>query len=375
MRRLYFDHNATCPLRESARRALIACWDGPPAGNPSSVHAEGRLARSRIEEAREGLAAALGCERDEVLFTSGGTESNVTALSWVAPERLILHSATEHPSVLATLARRGNVRALPVDVEGHLDAGAFSAALRDGPALVSIALANHETGVLQDIGRLAAAARGAGALLHCDASQGFGKLPLSFRELGVDLLTVSAHKLGGPVGIGALVVRRGIPLRPLLTGGEQEGGLRAGTEASALACAFAAAADEALRRLPVAGPMWAAWTSTLRAQLVAMEPTVCFNSPAQGVLPNTLNASFPGRSGAALVQRLDLEGVAVSHGSACASGSRRPSPVLTAMALGDERARSAVRISVGPCNSEDDLREFPARLERALGGVAVRATD
>lgn len=376
MRRLYFDHNATCPLRPAARQALLRCWDGPPAGNPSSVHAEGRLARRWLEEARERLAACLDCQRDEVLFTSGGTESNVTALASVESQRLIVHSPIEHPSVLATLARRGNVRALPVDVAGHVDPEALAAAVAGSPrpALVSVGLANHETGVLQDIGALATAAHAAGALLHCDASQAFGKLPLSFRALGVDLLTVSAHKLGGPVGIGALIVRHGLPLRPLLTGGEQEAGLRAGTEAASLAAAFAAAADEAVVRLPVDGPMWAAWTARLRAVLAASEPSVRFNSPERGVLPNTLNASFPGRSGSALVQRLDLEGVAVSHGSACASGSRRPSPVLVAMQLGDERARSALRISLGPENTEDDLLAFPGRLERALADVAVRAS-
>jgi cysteine desulfurase len=340
------------------------------------VHAEGRLARRWLEEARERLAACLDCQRDEVLFTSGGTESNVTALASVDPQRCIIHSPIEHPSVLVSLARRGNVRALPVDVMGRVDsqalADAFAGASR--PALVSVGLANHETGVLQDIPAVASVAHAGGAILHCDASQAFGKLPLSFRALHADLMTVSAHKLGGPVGIGALIVRRGLSVRPLLSGGEQEAGLRAGTEAAALAAAFAAAADEALARLPVEGPMWARWTARLRAVLAATEPSVQFNSPEREVLPNTLNASFPGRSGAALVQRLDLEGVAVSHGSACASGSSRPSPVLLAMQLGEERARSALRISVGPSNSDDDLLAFPGRLERALADVAVRAS-
>jgi cysteine desulfurase len=374
MRRLYFDHNATCPLRECARDALRRCWEEPLAGNPSSVHAEGRLARRWLEEARERLAAVLDCHRDEVVFTSGGTESNSTALAGIEPDRWILHSPIEHPSVLAPLARRGHVRALPVDDEGHVDPGAVSAAGALRPALVSIGLANHETGVVQDLAALAAAAHAAGAAFHCDASQAFGKLPLSVRALDVDLLTVSAHKLGGPVGIGALVVRRGRPLRALLAGGEQEGGLRAGTEAAALASAFAAAAEEAIARLPVDGATWARWTTRLRATIAAEEPSVRFNSPERGALPNTLNASFPGRPGGALVQRLDLEGVAVSHGSACASGSRRPSPVLLATTRDDERARSALRISVGPANSEADVLEFPARLVRALRGVAVRAS-
>jgi len=374
MRRLYLDHNATCPLRACARDALRRCWEGPLAGNPSSAHAEGRVARRWLEEARERLAATLDCHRDEVVFTSGGTESNSTALASADPERWILHSPIEHPSVLAPLSRRGNVRALPVDDEGHVDAGFVSAAGALRPALVSVGLANHETGVVQDIAALAAAAQAVGAAFHCDATQAFGKLPLSFRGLGVDLLAVSAHKLGGPVGIGALVVRRGLPLRALLAGGEQEGGLRAGTEAAALASAFAAAAEEAVARLPADGPMWARWTSHLRATIAAEEPSVRFNSPERGVLPNTLNASFPGRAGGALVARLDLEGVAVSHGSACASGSRRPSLVLLATTRDAERARCALRISVGPANVEDDVLAFPARLARALAGVAVRAS-
>jgi cysteine desulfurase len=376
MRRLYLDHNATCPLRPAAREVLRRGLEAG-AGNPSSAHAEGRLARRWIEEARERLAARLDCQRDELVFTSGGTESNATVLGSVPAGRWVLHSPIEHPSVLVPLAGRAHVRALPVDDRGHLDpealaAGSGAGALR--PALVSIGLANHETGVVQDLGPLAERAHALGADLHCDASQAFGKRPLSFRELGVDFLTVSAHKLGGPVGIGALIVRAGRELRPLLRGGEQEGGLRAGTEAAALALAFAAAADEALERLPVDGAMWAAWTTDLRATLRAMEPSVQFNSPEHDGLPNTLNASFPGRSGAALVQRLDLEGVAASHGSACASGSQRPSPVLLALGWPEERARSALRLSVGPSNTDDDLREFPLRLARVLSDVAVRAS-
>lgn len=371
MRRLYLDHNAGCPLRESARRELERRL-GEPLGNPSSAHAEGRAARRVLEEARERLAPLLGCRRDELVFTSGGTESNVTALGCARDDGWIVHSPIEHPSILATLARRGNVRALPVDVEGHVDAGAVAGG-GPAPALVSVGLANHETGVIQDLAALAAAAHAAGAALHCDASQAFGKLPLSFRALDADLMTVSSHKLGGPVGIGALIVRRGLTPRPLLLGGEQEGGLRAGTEAAALASAFAAAAEEAVARLPVDGPMWARWTARLRAALAVMEPSVHFSSPERGALPNTLNASFRGRSGATLVQRLDLEGVAVSHGSACASGARRPSPVVLALTRDEALARGALRISVGPANTDEDVLEFPARLARALADVAERA--
>jgi cysteine desulfurase len=370
VRRIYLDHNATCPLRANAREALHAAEE-LLLGNPSSAHEEGRRARRLLEDARERLAAAVGCERDEVVFTSGGTESNTLALRAVAG--LVLHAPIEHPSVLRPLEARGEARALPVDEWGRVDPGAIArAAGGERAALVSVALANHETGVVQDVPALARAAHAAGARLHCDASQALGKWPLSFRDLDADLVTLSAHKVGGPPGMGALLVRKGLPVLPLLLGGEQEGGARAGTEASALAAAFAAAAEEAVAQRASAALRWRAWVATLRAGLRALEPAICWNSPEDEGLPNTLNASFPGRSGAVLVQRLDLEGVAVSHGSACASGSRRPSPVLLALGADERRARGAVRFSVGPANAEGDAEEALARLQRALRDVAPR---
>ena len=186
------------------------------------------------------------------------------------------------------------------------------------------------------------------------------------------MVGLSAHKVGGPPGVGALLVRKGTPLAPLLLGGEQEGGARAGTEATALACAFAAAAEDAVAERAEAATRWSAWIASLRAGLASLEPAIQWNSPDDEVLPNTLNASFPGRSGAVLVQRLDLEGVAVSHGSACASGSRQPSPVLLAVGADERRARGAVRFSVGPTNVAGDVQELLARIARALRDVAPR---
>ncbi|HTE05321.1 MAG TPA: cysteine desulfurase family protein [Planctomycetota bacterium] len=373
MARLYLDHNASCPLRAEARAAIVDVLDDGQLGNPSSAHADGRRARARLESAREELARVLDCGRDEVLFTSGGTESNALALSAAPPDRAVLHAPIEHPSLLVPLAARPGAVALAVDGEGRVDPDepARHAALR--PALLTVALANHELGVVQDIRRLAAGARSAGMLVHCDASQAAGRLPLSFRELGVDLMTVSAHKLGGPVGIGALIARSGAPLRALLRGGEQEAGLRAGTEAVALAAGFAAAAAAAWRELPQAAPRWLAWCLQLRERIARMEPDATFNSPARGGLPNTLNVSFPGRPGSSLVHRLDLEEVSVSHGSACASGSLKPSPVLLACGAGEDRARGALRISVGPVNRPEDLVEFGVRLARVLSAVPPRA--
>jgi cysteine desulfurase len=322
VKRLYLDHNATCPMRVSARRSLSRCLEAPVVGNPSSVHADGRLARRWLEDAREALASMLDCGRDELVFTSGGTESNALALSAADPACVVLYAPTDHPSVTRVLAERPRAIALPVDADGRASMPPLG---RERPALLSVALANHETGIVQDVRALGEAAHAVGASVHCDASQAFGKLPLSFRELGVDLLTVSAHKLGGPPGIGALVVRAGCTLRPLLRGGAQESGLRAGTEPAALACAFAAAAHDAMQGLADTLERWQHWTTSLCASIRALEPSVRLNSPATGRLANTLNVSFPGRSGSALVQRLDLEGVSVSHGSACASGAARPS--------------------------------------------------
>jgi len=367
VRRIYLDHNASCPLRAEARAALVGALEAA-AGNPGSAHAEGRAARRVLEEARERLAAAVGASRDEVVFTSGGTESNALALL-AAGQGLVLHSPIEHPSVLRPLAARGGARALPVDKWGRVDPAALAGAQA---ALVSVALANNETGVVQDVAGLARAAHAGGALLHSDASQALGKWPLSFRDLGADLLTLSAHKAGGPVGVGALLVRKGVALSPLLLGGEQEAGLRAGTEAAALAAAFAAAAQAAVGELPRAAPRWRGWVALLRAGLARFAPEACLNSPEDGGLPNTLSVSFPGRAGAVLVQRMDLEGVALSSGSACSSGAQRPSPVLLALGADERRARGALRFSFGPANSDGDAEEALARLARVLRDVAAR---
>ncbi len=371
MTRLYLDHNASCPLRPEARAALEQAFADGCAGNPSSAHADGRRARRLLEDSRERLARVLDCHRDEIVFTSGGTEANTLALS-AAPGGTLLFAPIEHPSITVTLRHREGARALPVDGAGRVVAEAITGAAR--PGLVTVGLANHELGVVQDIPAVVAAARRAGALVHCDASQALGKWPLSFRELGVDLLTVSAHKTGGPVGIGALLCRRGTPLRPLFRGGEQEAGLRAGTEAAALAAGFAASAAAAAAALPAATPDWRRWIDALRRVLLALEPAAHCNSPASGGLPNTLNLSFPGRSGAALVQRFDLEGVSVSHGSACASGSLLPSPVLLAVGAGEERARSALRLSAGPANSDAEVATFAERAGRVFADVMARPT-
>jgi cysteine desulfurase len=376
VKRLYFDHNATCPMRASAREALLSCLSDPLAGNPSSVHADGRRSRQRLEEAREELAALLDCDRDELLFTSGGTESNAMSLAAAPAERPVLHGPVEHPSILAPLALRPGSVPLPVDGFGRVDPEDVTrAAASASPGLVTLALANHEVGTVQDTSAIAEAAHRADALVHCDASQAFGKWPLSFRQLDVDLMTLAAHKLGGPVGIGALVVRKDTPFSGLILGGEQESGLRPGTEPAILAAAFAAAAREAVTELPDAAPRWHGWTEQIWRSLADGEHEVVRNSPEDGRLPNTLNVSFPGRVGSSLVQRLDLEGVSASHGSACASGSVRPSPVLLALGSNEARAIGALRISVGPLNADEDVPEFLVRLARVLDAIATRTNS
>jgi cysteine desulfurase len=367
--RIYLDYNATCPLRESARVALAAAL-AEGGGNPSSAHSEGRAARQRLEEARERLAGALDCGRDEVVFTSGGSEANALALTAAPEGRPVAVSAIEHPSLRLWQRPGQPLEVLSVDAEGQLAANALEAS---NAGLVSIARANHEVGTVADVPFWSTLAAERGMLMHTDASQAFGKILLSFRSLGVDLMTVSAHKVGGPVGIGALIVRRGAELKPLWPGGEQESGLRPGTEAVALACAFAAAAEECQALLPRRAGAYRRWNNRLRSYISGVDGSAVFNSPLEGGLPNTLNVSFPGRPGASLVHRLDLEGVAVSHGSACASGSLQASPVLTAMGLGDERARSALRISLGPDTTDEDVDQFCSRLSVVLDDVRPRA--
>jgi cysteine desulfurase len=374
VKRLYLDHNATCPVRASALDALVEALGRADVGNPSSAHAHGRAARALLEEARERLAATLDCDRDEVVFTSGGSESNALALAAAPVEQPVLVSAIEHPSLVRWSVEPAEgcapVTVAPVDADGNIDLDLLSAR---SPGLVSLGRANNEVGLVPDVRACALAARERGILSHTDACQAFGKILLSFRSLAVDLMTVSAHKVGGPVGIGALLVRKGTPTRPVLRGGGQEGGLRPGTEPAALAWSFAAAAEEAVGELPLRAGAYRSQVNRLRSYIRDVDDSVVFNSPEEGGLPNTLNVSFPGRPGSSLVHRLDLEGVSVSHGSACASGSLEPSPVLAALGIDDECARTAVRISVGPTTHDADIEDFATRLASVLLDVPRRA--
>jgi cysteine desulfurase len=352
--RVYLDHNATTPVREEAllamERALRETW-----GNPSSVHAEGAAARAAVERARAEVAGLLGTEPDAVVFTAGATESNNTAIRSAAraagrPGSLVA-SAAEHPSVdapLAALEASGwRIARVPVDAEGLLDPDAVAAAIAPDTALVTLLWGNNETGVVQPLERIAPLVRERGVPLHVDATQCAGKLPVDLARLPVDLLSLSAHKLGGPKGAGCLVVRRGLELSPLLLGGPQERRRRGGTENVPGIAGLGAACALAARELPERMRRWGELRDRLWQGIRDKIPRVRRNGSAERALCNTLNVEIEGAPGEILVQALDLEGIAVSTGAACASGSLHPSHVLEAMGRSPAAARSSLRFSVG----------------------------
>lgn len=343
--RIYLDHNATSPLRPSARDAMLVALD--VGGNASSVHGEGRAARKLLDDAREALGFALGCLPEMIVFTSGGTEANNMALRGVQAERVLV-SAVEHPSVLAAARASGKpLDLIPVDGEGRVDLAALERMLGGPNVLVSVMLANNETGVIQPIADVVALARKAGALVHVDAVQGFGKIPVNFGLLGCDLMTVAAHKVGGPVGVGALVIRDGLVVEPLLLGGGQELRRRAGTENLAGIAGWAAVSRENPLKIKV-----------LRDELESsLESAVILGAGAER-LPNTTCFAMPGFRAETLLMNFDLAGVAVSSGSACSSGKVGRSHVLEAMGVAPEVAASAVRVSLGWNSTAADVRHF-----------------
>ncbi|WGR68108.1 MULTISPECIES: cysteine desulfurase family protein [unclassified Bradyrhizobium] len=375
--RVYLDWNATTPLRAEARMAMLAAWD--LIGNPSSVHAEGREARRLIEKARGALASAVGALPRNVVFTSSGTEANVLALSpgLSAPaggtvERLLV-SAVEHASVLAggrfPSDRIGQIRVTPsgvVDLE-HLNALLGAGA----PALVSIMAANNETGALEPIGKAAKVVHDAGGLLHVDAIQALGKIPFDIKAVGADLATFSAHKIGGPKGVGALVVAEGVSgLEPVLRGGGQELGRRAGTENVAGIAGFGAAVKTAVQTLSEDAERMASLRDRLENGLRSIAGATIFSDDVQR-LPNTVLFSAPGLKAETAVIGFDLEGIAVSSGSACSSGKVQPSHVLPAMGFGPAIAQGAVRVSLGWSTQPEDINRA-LEAWRKLGNTLLR---
>ena len=352
----YLDYNATAPLRPEAAAALAEA--AAAIGNPSSVHRFGRDRRRRIENAREQVAALTGAAPGQVVFTSGGTEANQLALRGAlgGPPTRIIASAIEHDSVLAA-----GVTPAPVGADGLIDLAALAALLAEpaGPTVLSLMLANNETGVIQPVAEAASLAQRAGALVHCDAVQAAGRVTLDMAALGVDLLSLSAHKLGGPPGVGALIVADRVALAAQVVGGGQERGRRAGTENVPGIAAFGAAAVAAAGELDQVGRL-AQWRDRLEREALAGRSDAVVFGAAGPRLPNTSCLGLPGLSSETQVMALDLAGVAVSAGAACSSGKLRPSHVLRAMGATPAVAGSAIRVSLGWATEAADIDRFLA---------------
>lgn len=358
----YLDHNATTPVDPRVVQAMLPYLTGPY-GNPSSLHRYGRAARDGVERARQQVASLVGAQPQQLIWTSGGTESNNLALKglcWGRPRGRVLYGATEHPAVMEaseSLRVEGwDVATIAVGGEGTLDWPAFVTQCASGPLrLASLMYANNETGVLHDTARAAEYIHNAGGWLHVDATQAAGKLPLSLADTGADLLTLSSHKLYGPKGVGALVVKSEVDLMPLLHGGSQERGLRGGTENLPAIVGFGAAAELAMLELDERMTHCRELHAQLEVGLRAI-PGVCILGACAERLGNTTLFALAGWDGEALLMHLDRKGFAVSSGSACASGSGEPSHVLLAMGVDTVIAKGAVRVSFGKSNTLDEVR-------------------
>jgi cysteine desulfurase len=373
-RRTYLDYNASVPLRPEAREAMLAA--AGVGGNPSSVHAEGRAARAVIEAAREKVARLVNARASEIVFTSGATEANnwVMAGGWDA----IAVSGIEHDSVLAPAQASGaRLIDLPASSSGVVDLGTaaerLAQAKKDGArVLLSLMLVNNETGVIQPVAEAGALAREHGALFHIDAVQAPGRIAVGFAALGADFLTLSAHKIGGPRGVGALVIRDGATLAPFIKGGGQERRRRGGTENVPGIAGFGAAAASAIN--------FSESVQRQRALRARLEEGVLQATPAALIVGrdadrvfNTSCIALPGKAAETLVIKLDLEGVAVSAGAACTSGKVGASHVIEAMGLGPEMARAAIRVSLGEETTEQDIAAFLAAWQKVAGDAALAA--
>ncbi|CAN4272806.1 NifS Cysteine sulfinate desulfinase/cysteine desulfurase and related enzymes [Methylophilaceae bacterium] len=370
MSHVYFDHNATTQIDARVLDAMLP-WMSAQSGNPSSRHQFGRAAREAVAQAREQVARACGAQASQVVFTASGTEANNLAIKGLAdyvPQGQILSSAVEHPCVTrsATAMRAQGHAALsiPVGSNGKVDRAQMKSQLSQATSLVSVMLANNETGVLQDVPELAEIARAHGSLMHTDAVQALGKIDLNFNDLNVHAMTVSSHKLHGPQGAAALILDKRIDIQPLLHGGGQERGLRSGTENVAAIVGFGLACELASQQLTD----YQAHTLSLRTQLekglVAMNATI-FGAQSKR-LSNTSFFAMDGIEGETLVVALDRKGYAVASGSACSSDSTEPSAVLLAMGVQEELARGAVRLSLGSQNSAQQVADFLQQLQQEI---------
>lgn len=377
---VYLDHNATTPVRPEAAEAVAAALTAT--GNPSSVHGAGRRARMLVEDAREQVAALVGARAEDVVFTSGGTEANNQALANAprgAAEGPVFASAVEHVSVLEGA---DNVTRIPVDEDGVVDLAALDSMLKNallkvggGRALVSVMLANNETGVIQPIARIAELAAEHDAVLHCDAVQAAGKIEIDFPSLGVHMMTVSAHKIGGPQGTGALIVAPGHKATAWIRGGGQERSRRGGTENIPGIAGFGRAASLAkadIERLQGLADL----RDRMEAEIAEAQPKARIFAKSKDRLPNTSCLTMPGVTSETQVMAFDLEDIAVSAGSACSSGKVEPSHVLAAMGAAEDDIKSAVRVSLGWTTGKDDIEKFTAAwkaLNARVGGGSLAA--
>jgi cysteine desulfurase len=374
--RIYLDYNATAPPYPDAAETMARLLR-EEYGNASSVHSYGQRAKTLVDDARVQVAALIDAEASDVVFTSGGTEADNFALRGAADHREatgrrhLIATAIEHEAVLNTLkalAKKGwTVTLLPVGESGVLSPDTLHAALRPDTVLVSVMHANNEVGTIQPIAELAALARAHGALFHTDAVQSVGKIPVSVRSLGDDLLSVSGHKFGGPKGTGALWIRRGVKLTPFLTGGRQERNRRAGTENVPAIAGLGVAARISREQLATNGPAIAALRDRLEQAVLGAVPGTQVNGDPARRVPNTSNISFEGIEAEALLIALDLDGIAVSTGSACSSGSLEPSHVLRAMGVSQARTRNSLRFSLGPATTPAEIDVVAAALPRLVG--------
>lgn len=381
MKSVYVDYNATTPIDSKVKKVLIDAFD--LYANGSSMHEDGRIVAKKIEKARTQVADLINCEPSEIIFTSGGSESNNTVfqtmcstllLSTAKAERLygarkmIITTQIEHPCVLQSaheLERRGfTVVFLPVDSKGYVNLDRYTALLEesektDDPTkkvlLVSIMTANNEIGTIQPIKQMCEQAHHAGALFHTDAVQAVGKIPVDVKDTGVDYLTMSCHKIYGPKGIGALFIKKGCPIEPLIKGGHQEHGLRAGTYNAPSIIAFGKAAELAKQNLPEYMEHTKALRDRLCAGLKAAIPNIRINGDIENGIPNTADISFPGAEGEAILLHLDVRGIRASTGSACASGSLESSHVIIATGAGPELAHGSIRFSLGKYSTQEEV--------------------
>lgn len=362
---IYFDHNATTPLDERVLEAMLP-YLHTFYGNPSSLHRQGRIVRSAMDNAREQVAFLVGASPSQIIFTGGGTEANNLALASIAPDQGLAVSAVEHPSVVEPaeqLRRRGHaLNFIKVNANGAIEQDAVDEVLETKPGLVSIMLANNETGVIQDVARYADRLKDKPIIIHTDAVQALGKIPVNFTSLGVHLMSLSSHKIYGPKGCGALVFDKAVEIKPILWGGGQEQGLRAGTENAASIVGFGKAAELAGAELAERTLHLRVLRDMLEAQLSTIPGVTIFARSAER-LPNTVQFGLADTDGEMLLMKMDQKGIAVSSGSACASGGKEPSPVLTAMGVNAGLVMSAIRISLGRSNTETEIFTFVKQLK------------